>query len=66
MDSFSIFFNTKLCCWFSLESPHRGGSNEYTQYAIFKITKKTTPSYPKFVDVGYFPRDSKTSLKQPW
>ena len=27
---FSIFFNMKVCCVFSLESPHRGGSNEYT------------------------------------
>ena len=63
MDSISIFFNMKLCCGFSLESPHRGGSNEYTQYAIFKLTKKITPSYPKFVDVGYFPRDSKNEFE---
>ena len=26
---FSIFFNMKVCCVFSLESPHRGYSNEY-------------------------------------
>ena len=26
---FSIFFNMKLCCVFSLESLHRGNSNEY-------------------------------------
>ena len=26
---------------FSLESPHRGDSNEYTQYTIFKYKKKT-------------------------
>ena len=25
---FSIFFNMKACCVFSLESPHRGDSNE--------------------------------------
>ena len=25
---------------FSLESPHRGDSNEYTQYTIFNIKKK--------------------------
>ena len=36
MDMFSIFFNMKLCCVFSLESPHRGDSNEYTQYTIFQ------------------------------
>ena len=34
---FSIFFNMKVCCVFSLESPHRGDSNEYTQYTIFNI-----------------------------
>ena len=26
---------------FSLESPHRGDSNEYTQYTIFNIKKKS-------------------------
>ena len=31
---FSIFFNMKECCVFSLESPHRGVSNEYTQYTL--------------------------------
>ena len=39
---FSIFFNMKVCCVFSLESPHRGNSNEYTQYAIFNMNKKNT------------------------
>ena len=29
MDIFSILFNMKLYCVFSLESPHRGDSNEY-------------------------------------
>ena len=33
MDIFSIFFNMKVCCVFSLQSPHRGDSNEYTQNA---------------------------------
>ena len=37
MDIFSIFFNMEVCCVFSLESPHRGDSNEYTQYTIFNI-----------------------------
>ena len=26
---------------FSLESPHRGDSNEYTQYTIFKLKRKS-------------------------
>ena len=37
---FSIFFNMKVCSMFSLESPDRGDSNEYTQYTIFNIKKK--------------------------
>ena len=37
MDIFSSFFNIKVYCVFSLESPHRGDSNEYTQYTIFNI-----------------------------
>ena len=32
-----FFFNMKVYCLFSLESPHRGDSNEYTQYTIFNI-----------------------------
>ena len=32
---------------FSLESPHGGDSNEYTQYTIFNIKKKITLNYPK-------------------
>ena len=34
-DIFSIFVNMTVCCVFSLESPHRGDSNEYTQYIMF-------------------------------
>ena len=41
-----IFFNMKVNCVFSLESPHRGDSNEYTQYTIFNMTKKDTINYP--------------------
>ena len=40
MDIFSILYNMKVCCMFSLESPHRGDSNEYIQYTIFNINKK--------------------------
>ena len=37
MDIFFIFFNMKVCHVFSLEWPHQGDSNEYTQYTIFNI-----------------------------
>ena len=36
---------------FSLESPHRGDSNEYTQHAIINIKKKTTLNYHKYDNV---------------
>ena len=37
---FSIFFNMKVFCVYSLESPHRGDSNEYTQHTVFNIAKE--------------------------
>ena len=40
---------------FSLESPHRGDSNEYKQHIIFTIKNgKTTLNYPKSAAVGFF------------
>ena len=51
---------------FSLESPHRGNSNVYTQYTIFIIKKKITPDYSKSSAMGFFPRDSRMSSKHPW
>ena len=39
----SIFYNMKAYCVFSLESPHRGASNKYTQYTIFSIKKENHP-----------------------
>ena len=48
---------------FSLESPHQGDSNEYTQYTIFNIKKKLTLNYPKFAAMEFFPRDSRMSSK---
>ena len=38
---------------FSLESPHRGDSNECTQYTIFSIEKKIILNYPKSVDMVF-------------
>ena len=50
---FFIFFNIKVCCVFSLESPHRGDSNEYRQYTISNIKKKITLNYPKSAAMGF-------------
>ena len=38
---------------FSLESPHRGDSNEYTQYTIFNIKRKNTLNYLKSAVIGF-------------
>ena len=62
-DISSIFFNMKVYCVISLESPHPGDSNEYTKYTIFSIKKKFTLNYPKYTTVGFFRRDSRTSSK---
>ena len=66
MDIYSIFFNMKGYCMFSLDSPCQGDSNEYTQYTIFKMKKKNILNYPKSEAMEFFPRDSRMSLKQPW
>ena len=50
---FFIFFNMKVCCVFTLESPHRGDSNEYTQYTIFSMNMKNCPIYPKSAAMGF-------------
>ena len=53
-DIFSIFFNMKSCFIVTLESPYRGDSTEYTQYAILNIKKKITLDYPKLAAMGFF------------
>ena len=56
---FFIFFDMKLCCVLSLESPHRGDSNKNTQYTIFNMNKKNTLNYPKSAAMGFFLRTQK-------
>ena len=50
---------------FSLESPHQGDSNVYTQYTIFIVEKKIAPDYSKSAAMGFFSWNSRTSSKQP-
>ena len=40
MNMFLIFYNIMVCCVVSLESPHLGDSNEYSQYTIFNMKMK--------------------------
>ena len=63
MDIVLIFFNMKVCCVFTLESPHRGDSNEYTQYTIFNMNKKNTLNYPKSAAMGFFPEGLKNQFE---
>ena len=41
----------KVCCVFSLESPHRGDSNKYTQYTFFNMK---TPSIIPNLQLCFF------------
>ena len=51
---------------FLLELPHRGDSNEYTQHTIFNIKRKIALNFIKSATMGFVPRDSESSSKQPW
>ena len=53
----------KVCCLFSSESPHRGDSNEYTQYTIFILNKKNTLNYPKSAAMGFFSKGLKNEFE---
>ena len=44
---------------FTLESPHGGDSNEYTQYTIFNMKKKNILNYPKYAAMGFFSKGLK-------
>ena len=50
---FSIFFNMKVFCVFSLESPHRGDSHEYIQYTTFNVGNKITLNYQKSAAMSF-------------
>ena len=50
----------KVYCVFSLESPYRGDSIQYTQNTIFNIEKKITLNNPKSAAMGFFAKDSRT------
>ena len=52
LKSFDIFliFAQNIDCWYTLEPPRRGGSNEYPQSMFWSKNKKNryTPGYPRF------------------
>ena len=47
----------------SLESPHRGDSNEYTQYTIYNMNKTNTLNYPKSAAMDLFSKALKNEFE---
>ena len=67
MGIFSIVFKMTVNCVHSSEWPQGGDSIEYTQYTFCNMRKKKKLlNYPKPAGIGVFPRDLRTSSKQPW
>ena len=62
-DIISSFFNMKVYCVFSLKSPHRGSSNEYTQYAIFNMKKEKHPKLSQICSYGIFSKGLKNEFE---
>ena len=54
----------KVCYLFSLESPRRGDSNEYTQHTIINIKKKIILNCPNY-DVCSYEMFSKGLKNEP-
>ena len=52
--SFRFVFNMKVCCLFSLESPPRGDSNEYTQNTISQYEKENHLTLSQICSYGIF------------
>ena len=48
---------------FSLESPHRGDSNEYKQDTIFNISKQISLNYPKSAAMGFCSKGLKNEFE---
>ena len=48
---------------FILESPHRGDSNECTQYTIFGIKKENHPKLSKICSYGIFSKGLKNEFE---
>ena len=63
MGMFSIFFNMKVCCVFSLDSPHRSDLNEYTQYTIFNIQKENYLNYTKSATMEFCSKGLKNEFE---
>ena len=47
---------------FSLEPPHRGDSNKYTQFTIFNMNKKKHPELYRICSYGIFSKGFKNEF----
>ena len=56
-------FDFVVYCVFTLESPHRGNSNEYTKYTIFNKKGKTPQIIPNLQLWYFFPKGLKKEFK---
>ena len=65
-----MFYNMKVYCVFTLESPHRGAilmSTHNMPFFNMKTKKeKKNLNNRKSAAMGFFPRGSRTSSKEPW
>ena len=46
---FLFFIHIKICCVFSLELPHRGNSNEYTNIPLAILKRKSPEIIPNTI-----------------
>ena len=60
MDIISILFYMKVFCVFSLESPHRGDSNEYT---IFQCDKENHPNVSQIRSYGFLFQETQERVR---
>ena len=61
--SFRFFFKMKVCCVYSLESPHRGDSNEYTTIYHFQYKIENRPKLTKICSYGIFSEGLKNEFE---
>ena len=60
---FSIVFNMKVYCVFSLESPLQGHFSEYTQYIIFNIKKENHSKLSQICSQAIFSKGLKNKFE---
>ena len=52
-----------VCCVFSLDSPYRGDSNDYTQYTISQFEKENHPKLFQICSFGIFSKGPKIAFE---